>query len=120
MSVISSYKPGEFSWCELVTTDQNAAKQFYSKLFGWEIDDQPMGPDVFYTMLKLKGEYCAALYGMDQAQRDRHIPPHWNVYVTVASADDSAKKAKSLGGQLIMEPFDVMDVGRMTIVRDPE
>src|SRR5205085_5103696 len=56
----------------------------------------------------------------DQAQRDRHIPPHWNVYVTVASVDEVAKKAKSLGGQLIMEPFDVMDVGRMTTVRDPE
>jgi predicted enzyme related to lactoylglutathione lyase len=120
MSVITSFKPGEFSWCELATTDQNAAKAFYSKLFGWEIEDQPMGPDQVYTMLRLKGEHAAALYGMDQAQRDRGVPPHWNVYVSVVSADESAGKAKSLGGKLIMEPFDVMDVGRMTIVQDPE
>jgi predicted enzyme related to lactoylglutathione lyase len=120
MSVITSFKPGEFSWCELATSDQNSAKAFYSKLFGWEIDDQPMGPDQVYTMLKLKGEHVAALYGMDKAQQERGIPPHWNVYVTVTSADESAAKSKSLGGSLIMEPFDVMDVGRMAIVRDPD
>src|SRR5437667_2704859 len=119
MSIVTSFKPGEFSWCELVTTDQNAAKTFYSKLFGWEIDDQPMGPGQFYTMLKLNGEYAGALYGMDDAQRTRGVPPHWNVYVTVANVDDAAKKATSLGGTLLKEPFDVMDVGRMTIVHDP-
>ena len=37
------------------TTDQNAAKQFYSSLFGWEAIDYPMGPDGVYTIFRLKG-----------------------------------------------------------------
>ena len=119
MATVTSHTPGNFSWIELVTTDQDGAKQFYSQLFGWEIDDQPMGPDVFYTMLKLKGQYVAALYGMDKSQKERGLHPHWNVYITVASADDAAAKAKSLGGTIVAEPFDVMDVGRMATVKDP-
>ncbi len=119
MAVVKSHTHGNFSWCELVTTDAVAAKQFYSQLFSWEIEDMPMGPDEFYTMLKLKGEYVAALYGMNKEQAEPGVHPHWNVYVTVASADDAAAKAKSLGGTIIAEPFDVMDVGRMTTINDP-
>ncbi|HWF44372.1 MAG TPA: VOC family protein [Candidatus Kapabacteria bacterium] len=113
-------KPGDFSWFELVTSDPAAAKKFYTSLFGWEAEDTPMGPDQFYTMLKYKGEFVGALYGMDKAQMERGVPPHWNYYVSVKSADESAAKAKSLGGTLAMEPFDVMDAGRMAVVKDPE
>ena len=48
------------------------------------------------------------------------VPPHWNIYVAVASADAAAKKAKDLGGKILMEPFDVMDVGRMAIIQDQQ
>jgi predicted enzyme related to lactoylglutathione lyase len=116
---MTSYAPGNFCWFELATNDQNAAKDFYSKVFGWETDDQPMGPDLFYTMLNVGGKSIGALYGMDKAQLDRGIPPHWNLYISVASADDTTTKAKSLGGKALMEPFDVMDVGRMSIIEDP-
>ncbi|HYM21015.1 MAG TPA: VOC family protein [Candidatus Kapabacteria bacterium] len=119
MATVTSYKPGNFSWCELVTSDQAAAKSFYSKVFGWDINDSPMGPDQFYTMLEIGGKPVGALYGMDKAQMDRGIPPHWNVYVSVTNVDESTKKAASLGGQILMEPFDVMEHGRMSIVKDP-
>jgi uncharacterized protein len=119
MPEVTSHKPGSFSWFELVTSDQNAAKSFYSKLFNWTPNDQPMGPGQFYTMLEKNGKHAAALYGMDDQQKQRGIPPHWNLYVTVKSADEAAAKAKSLGAQLLMEPFDVMDVGRMAIIQDP-
>jgi predicted enzyme related to lactoylglutathione lyase len=42
------------------------------------------------------------------------------MYVAVASADQAAKKAKALGGNVLMEPFDVMDVGRMAIIQDQQ
>jgi uncharacterized protein len=50
------HAPGSFCWIELATTDGPAAKQFYSELFGWEIQDNPMGPGMVYTMLKLNGK----------------------------------------------------------------
>ncbi len=34
MTAIEKHAPGDFCWIELATTDQAAAKQFYSTLFG--------------------------------------------------------------------------------------
>jgi predicted enzyme related to lactoylglutathione lyase len=56
MSIIDKSTPGDFCWVELGTTDAKAAKAFYGALFGWAADDMPIGPDSFYTMLRLRGE----------------------------------------------------------------
>jgi len=119
MATMTSYAPGNFCWFELVTSDQNAAKDFSNKLFGWKADDTPMGPDSFYTMLSIDGKNIGALYGMDNEQKKRGIPPHWNLYTSTGSADETTKKAESLGAKILMAPFDVMDVGRMSIIQDP-
>jgi len=118
MPEFSRHEPGSFCWAELATTDDANAKKFYTTLFGWGFEDSPAGPDMIYTTLKKKGKSIGALYKLGPEQKG--VPPHWNTYVSVASADDSAKKAKDLGGKLLMEPFDVMDVGRMAIVQDPQ
>ena len=55
MPHIDKHPPGVFCWIELSTTDQNAAKSFYSSLFGWARQDFPMGPNDFYTMFQLEG-----------------------------------------------------------------
>ena len=47
------------------------------------------------------------------------MPPHWNAYLSVASADQATSRAKELGAQVMNEPFDVMDVGRMAVLQDP-
>ncbi len=79
----TSYPPGTFSWAELVTSDADAAKSFYSQLFGWEYEDNPTGPDgPVYSMAQRDGHSVAALFGDDSQ------PPHWNCYVTVESADE--------------------------------
>jgi predicted enzyme related to lactoylglutathione lyase len=46
-------------------------------------------------------------------------PPHWNSYVTVESADETALRASDLGGKVVSEPFDVFDAGRMAVLQDP-
>jgi len=53
MAHIDKHAPGEFCWLELATTDQNAAKAFYSSVLGWSINDFPMGPNEVYTMFQL-------------------------------------------------------------------
>lgn len=116
---MTSYAHSNFCWFELATTDQKAAKAFYNAVFGWTANDVPMGPDVFYTMLQLNGSDVGALYGMDQAQIERGVPPHWNLYVSVTSADATAAKAAELGGKVILPAFDVMEHGRMAIIQDP-
>jgi predicted enzyme related to lactoylglutathione lyase len=115
----TSHDPGTFSWAELSTTDAAGAKAFYSSLFGWEADDMPVGEGMTYTMLRLGDGVVGALYEQGEQERSGGIPPHWNSYVTVQSADEAAARAKDLGGTVVAPPFDVMDVGRMAIVQDP-
>src|SRR5688572_30736067 len=113
MATMTSYTPGSFCWNELVTNDSASAKSFYSALFGWNINDQEMDPGNYYTMLEIDGKSVGALYGMDKAQLERGVPPHWNAYISVENVDESSAKAASLGGTVILPPFDVMEVGRM-------
>lgn len=120
MPEVTSHAPGSFCWIELNTSDPAAAKTFYSGLFGWEAEDTPAGPDMVYTMLRLKGLEVGAMCGLQPEQKAQGVPPHWMSYVTVESADDAAAKAASLGGTVVAGVFDVMDVGRMSIIQDPQ
>lgn len=119
MANIEKHSPGSFCWFELGTTDQNAAKKFYTSLFGWTAKDLPMGPNQFYTMFQIAGRDAAAGYTLRPDQQQHGVPPHWMVYITVVNADDAAKKAASLGGKVVAPPFDVMDQGRMAVIQDP-
>jgi hypothetical protein len=49
MPNVDKYPPGAFCGIGLATTDQNAAKNFDSELFGWNVNDFPMSPNDFYT-----------------------------------------------------------------------
>jgi predicted enzyme related to lactoylglutathione lyase len=115
----TAHTPGTFSWPELATTDQKGAVAFYRALFGWDLNDVPLGPGETYSMFQLKGKEVSAASTLQQEQRQMGVPPHWNSYVTVKNVDESAKKAQSLGGKLLMPPFDVMDAGRMAVLQDP-
>jgi predicted enzyme related to lactoylglutathione lyase len=108
----TEYAPGTFSWAELATSDAPGAKAFYSQLFGWEYQDNPIGEGQVYSMAQRDGSSVAALFSSEQ-------PPHWNSYVTVASADASVARAAEEGGRVLAEPFDVLDVGRMAVITDP-
>src|SRR5271166_6536704 len=119
MSQIDSHPPGSFCWLELATTDQTAAKSFYSSLFGWTPSDSPLGPDAVYTIFKIEGRDATAAYTMFPEQRAMGIPPNWMLYVSVANADDAAKRAKAAGGTVLKDAFDVVESGRMAVLQDP-
>ena len=112
--------PGTFCWWEAGTTDQNAAKKFYSDLIGWTINDVPIGPDMIYTMFQVDGKDVTALYQMDENMVSQGIPPHWMSYVLVENADEAAAKATAAGGTVMQAPFDVMEHGRMAVLQDPQ
>jgi predicted enzyme related to lactoylglutathione lyase len=113
MTEITKYEAGMFCWIELATSDWNAARDYYTSLFGWTANPMPMGPDQPpYVMLEKNGKQVGALY------ENKKIPPNWLSYVNVESVDDTAKTAKDLGANLLQEPFDVMDVGRMAVMQD--
>jgi predicted enzyme related to lactoylglutathione lyase len=119
MAEVTSHPPGAFCWVELGTTDGKAAKDFYTKLFGWSFTDNDMGPGGVYTIFKLKGKDVAAGYQIDPKQMPG-VPPHWMLYIATADADASARKVTAMGGGVKMAPFDVMDFGRMAVLSDAQ
>src|SRR5687767_15008712 len=106
MPVVESHPHGTFSWADLGTTDQAAARDFYTTLFGWEAEENDMGDGQTYTMLKLNGKTVCALYQQRPEMADQGVPPFWLSYVTVDDADKVTERTKELGGQAIMGPMD--------------
>lgn len=117
MTVMDTYAPGTFCWADLGTPDATAAKRFYTGLFGWDVEDRPTGPGGTYTMFTLNGKSVAALY--QQGAPPEGSPPHWLSYISVESASESARRTRDLGGTVIDDAFDVLDVGRMAVIQDP-
>ncbi len=111
---ITSYAPGTPSWVDLGTPDAAGGAAFYSALFGWEINDGP--PEAGgYRMCMLNGK---AVAGMGP-QMNPDMPPFWTTYVSVVDADATSATVTANGGQVLMPPMDVLDVGRMAIFMDP-
>ncbi len=110
---------GNFSWFELGTSNQDGAKEFYSKFFGWSFRDSPLPPDMggVYTTWMLGDKDVGACYKLGQDMTD--VPPHWMTYINVDSADDVAAKAVANGGTVVAPAFDVMEHGRMAVLQDP-
>lgn len=114
----TEYSHGSPSWADLSTDDLEGAKKFYGELFGWEFDDVPTGDEedaMEYSMVKLNGKDACAIF-----KGDGSLPVHWNCYVTVDDVDAMPDRVKEAGGQVMADPFDVMDsVGRQAVVQDP-
>jgi predicted enzyme related to lactoylglutathione lyase len=119
MAEFTAHASGTFSWPELSTSDQKAGVAFYRALFGWDLNDIPMGPDGTYSMFLMRGKEVAAAAGQRPEERAQGVPSHWNSYVTVTNVDETVKKAQSLGAKVFAPPFDVMDAGRMAVLQDP-
>jgi len=115
----SETKHGQFSWNELVTTDPAAATNFYTQLFGWTTQDFPM-PDFTYTVVSAGGAGTGQGGIMPIPPGATGMPPAWVSYVTVDSADATAKLAEKLGGKIIVPPRDIPEVGRFAVIQDPQ
>jgi uncharacterized protein len=116
----TSYSPGTFSWVDLATSDAAAAKSFYSSVFGWDLEDTEAGSGAVYTMCRVEGDAVCGLYEMSDDMWARGARPNWTNYVTVGDADAAAARAKEVGGAVIEEAFDVQDMGRTAVLKDPQ
>jgi predicted enzyme related to lactoylglutathione lyase len=114
MDVDTNQPLGTPTWIDLGVPDLDRALEFYGSVFGWEFD---VGPAEYgrYTSCLLRGRRVAAL----SVQNEPGADCFWNVYLATPDCDATAERAREAGGTLLMEPMDVMDQGRMAIVRDP-
>ena len=99
-----------------MTTDVEAAKKFYAKLFGWAMEDMKM-ENMVYTTVKAGDSEIGGI--MPIPEMAKGMPPMWSCYVTVSDVDATAKEAAQIGGKVIVPPQDIPDVGRFCVIQDP-
>ncbi len=115
MSDNAMVRHGAFSWCELMTTDVQAAKQFYTELLGWTTEEMP---GMAYTVVQTGGVGIGGIMAIPSHAPG--APPHWGTYVTVDDVDATARKAQELGATTIMPLTDIPNVGRFYTFQDPQ
>jgi uncharacterized protein len=116
MTERTSYDPGTPSWVDLSTPDVDAAGRFYGEVFGWQTEAAgPPEETGGYAMFKLNGKNVA---GVGPVQ-DENQPPVWSTFVSTDDADGVTAKAREAGANVLVEPMDVMDAGRMAVLMHP-
>lgn len=110
---------GVFSWNELLTSDVEAAKSFYTQLFGWETETMPssMGD---YVLFKAGDAQVGGMGQLPEQAAQMGAPPYWGAYVSVDDIDAIARKVEELGGKVLVPPMDIPDVGRFATFQDPQ
>ena len=110
--------PGLFGWNELITSDREAAKQFYAATFGWVAETREMAPGFEYTLFKLGG---ATVGGMIHLPPDScPAKPQWLSYVLSADIGADLAKAKAAGAEILKEATEIPNTGTLAILRDPQ
>jgi uncharacterized protein len=110
---------GRFVWYELLTTDPEAAEAYYSQVVGWGTQPVPgfEGPSTLFTV----GE--APVCGMKklpESVRKRGAPPTWVGHVLVDDVDAATLRARRLGGTVFVDPYDIPNVCRISMIADPQ
>jgi len=112
-----------FAWTELTTTDTEKAARFYARILGWERAARPMrtpgGRLIEYSLFRIGERQAAGMYAMIRAQRQNGAQPSWISYVFVADAAETGARAAHMGGAVLVPPVTVLDLGRLSILRDP-
>ena len=109
-------EPGSFSGNELYTRDMPAAREFYRKVFGWNIEESEFSGGA-YTVFKVDGRPVAG--GLDMSTMlPESVPPHWLVYFTVENTEETVAKARELGATILAGPQPT-PMGPMAVIDDP-
>lgn len=108
---------GTMCWADLSSPDPEKAAAFYSGLFDWKIapgENDSSG----YLHIQNGSDFIGGV--PPAANRDPNAPPHWLVYFLVEDVDSSTATVTESGGKALMGPSTIANVGRMSIVKDPQ
>ncbi|MBJ7609649.1 MAG: VOC family protein [Candidatus Dormibacteraeota bacterium] len=110
----TTYPPGTPIWVDLSTSDVDAGRHFYEELFGWT-SDEPAPPEYGGYAMFRQGDKLVA--GSGPLMEGGH--PAWNTYVRSSDAVATAQTVRDAGGEVVVEPMQVMDAGTMAVFKDP-
>jgi len=110
---------GRFAWHELMTTDPEAATTFYTNVIGWTTAPYE-GTGQPYTMWMAGDTPIGGVMDLPEQAREAGAPPNWMAYVSVEDAGASVDRARALGGNIVVPPFEVPTVGTLAVISDPQ
>jgi len=100
-----------FVHVELHTGDLAKAREFYSGLFDWDLQDLPM-PGGTYTMINVGEGTGGGMMSRPDA------PPQWLAYIGVDDAVATTEKARSMRATVVQGVMEVGDYGGMSVMTD--
>jgi len=104
-----------FVHIELQTKDLAKAREFYSKLFDWKLENMPApGGGEPYTMINVGEGTGGGMF----ANTDPKVPAHWLAYVGVEDIAASTHKARELGATILQDVMEIGDYGRLSVIKD--
>ena len=103
------------AWVDLAAKDPAAARDFYSKVLGWNVEVNPDPQYGGYGIAKVNGNDAAGIGGAMSPD----APTAWNLYIGTDDIEALAGRVTANGGTVAMAPFDVGDQGRMAVFQDP-
>jgi predicted enzyme related to lactoylglutathione lyase len=113
---MADYAPGTPSWVDLSSSDVEASEAFYRDLMGWSATEA--GPEEETGSYRIFEQDGQSVGGLMKTMQEGQ-PTAWSTYVSVSDAEETAQKVKGSGGSVIVEPMDVMEIGRMAFFADP-
>lgn len=111
------YEPGVFCWIDLMAHDMEAAKRWYSQLFGWEMT--PTDEHMHYSNAMQGGEMVAGIGGMPDHMKAQGIPPTWNSYAWTEDAAKVEAAVREQGATVLMPTMQIGEFGSMAFFMDP-
>jgi len=110
--------PSKFVWYELITSDVDAAEAFYKSVVGWNTEQWGGGPDMRYIILKAGETGVAGMMAIPKEAQG--MKPAWLGYIHADNVDAATDSVINGGGNVLRAPEDIPDVGRFSVVTDPQ
>jgi uncharacterized protein len=111
---------GQFSWYELHTSDPAGAQRFYPAISDWDVQSYSTSPDNPYWMWNTGGAPVAGLMPLTANERSAGVSSNWLPYVDVSNAQETIRRATSLGGRVVSGPQTMAGIGTYATLRDPQ
>jgi hypothetical protein len=103
-------------WTELVTDDEEEAKQFYRRAFGWT--PEPYMDGIDYTLWSCGAGVAGGMTSLGSALAAPGASSRWDAIFAVQDTDAFVDRATELGAAITMEPTDIPP-GRYAALIDP-
>jgi predicted enzyme related to lactoylglutathione lyase len=108
-----------FIWYELLTTDVDAATEFYAGVLDWKVAPSAQ-PDRDYRQISMQGVPVGGLMALPPGALESGMLPGFYGYIRVADVDAAAERIEAAGGSIQMPGTDISGIGRFAFVSDPQ